>query len=311
MLNTLYRFVPSIREQLQDWEDGLSETDVDGSFLHENWNKDLKLFSTSEDGGHQILQVVPLKALPARINIRMSKDNEDHAMELIYRKNGLFIYKPAALFVFFVVLTCLVIRCVILCRGCNIPTSGIKSRAVVELTLRVTINNGRRREVKYRQSQEVLVDIPERITEHGLSSEITQSSGGSSDTSEGSENSGSFEDYGSSGSGDVEVSFSAIELSVHSRLIELHLYDGLFKVIPFDNKGQLKEAFNIRAQVVGWPPVKNYRKDVMAQKSTNEESEKAMAANTSRSNGTTFVKVSMDGAPYLRKVDFKLYKSYQ
>ncbi|GJX71476.1 hypothetical protein Tco_0308647 [Tanacetum coccineum] len=67
---------------------------------------------------------------------------------------------------------------------------------VVELTFRVTINNGRRREVKYRQSQEVLVDIPERITEHGLSSEITQSSGGSSDTSEGSENSGSFEDYG-------------------------------------------------------------------------------------------------------------------
>ncbi|GJX94212.1 CBS domain-containing protein CBSCBSPB1-like protein [Tanacetum coccineum] len=53
----------------------------------------------------------------------------------------------------------------------------------------------------FRKSQEVLVDIPERITEHGLSSEITQSSGGSSDTSEGSENSGSFEDYGSSGEG--------------------------------------------------------------------------------------------------------------
>nr|POF11929.1 dna damage-binding protein 1 [Quercus suber] len=30
------------------------------------------------------------------------------------------------------------------------------------------------------------------------------------------------------------------------RLIGLHLYDGLFKVIPFNNKGQLKEAFNIR-----------------------------------------------------------------
>ncbi|GJT02304.1 sucrose synthase [Tanacetum coccineum] len=66
-----------------------------------------------------------------------------------------------------------------------------------------------------------------------------------------------------------------------------------------------------KAQVVGWPPVQNYRKDVMAQKSTNEESEKAVAANTSGSNGATFVKVSMDGAPYLRKVDFKLYKSYQ
>ncbi|GKB83477.1 hypothetical protein Tco_0950372 [Tanacetum coccineum] len=67
------------------------------------------------------------------------------------------------------------------------------------MTLQVTINNGRRREVKYRQTQEVLVDIPERITEHGLSSEITQSLGGSSDTSEGSKNSGSFEDYRSSG----------------------------------------------------------------------------------------------------------------
>ncbi|GJZ88928.1 DNA damage-binding protein 1 [Tanacetum coccineum] len=30
------------------------------------------------------------------------------------------------------------------------------------------------------------------------------------------------------------------------RLIELHLYDGLFKVIPFNNNGLLKEAFNIR-----------------------------------------------------------------
>ncbi|GLT64999.1 hypothetical protein SLA2020_374570 [Shorea laevis] len=32
------------------------------------------------------------------------------------------------------------------------------------------------------------------------------------------------------------------------RLIGLHLYDQLFKVIPFDNKGQLKEAFNIRLE---------------------------------------------------------------
>ncbi|CAH2078400.1 unnamed protein product [Thlaspi arvense] len=32
------------------------------------------------------------------------------------------------------------------------------------------------------------------------------------------------------------------------RLVGLHLYDGLFKVIPFDNKGQLKEAFNIRLE---------------------------------------------------------------
>ncbi|XP_010552451.1 PREDICTED: auxin-responsive protein IAA14-like [Tarenaya hassleriana] len=58
-----------------------------------------------------------------------------------------------------------------------------------------------------------------------------------------------------------------------------------------------------KAQVVGWPPVRNYRKNMMAhQKSSAVEEEKAAAA---------FVKVSMDGAPYLRKVDLKMYKSYQ
>ncbi|KAL5750884.1 hypothetical protein ACOSP7_025487 [Xanthoceras sorbifolium] len=61
-LNGLYRFVPSIREQLQDWEDGLCESDADGSFLHENWNKDLRLFSHGEDGGQQLLQLFILRA---------------------------------------------------------------------------------------------------------------------------------------------------------------------------------------------------------------------------------------------------------
>lgn len=41
----------------QDWEDGLCECDADGSFLHENWNKDLRLFADGEDGGQQLLQV--------------------------------------------------------------------------------------------------------------------------------------------------------------------------------------------------------------------------------------------------------------
>ncbi|KAL7165058.1 hypothetical protein ACSBR2_040862 [Camellia fascicularis] len=56
LLNSLYRFVPTIREQLQDWEDGLCESDADGSFLHANWNKDLRLFSDGDDGGQQLLQ---------------------------------------------------------------------------------------------------------------------------------------------------------------------------------------------------------------------------------------------------------------
>ncbi|KAL8490950.1 hypothetical protein ACS0TY_022819 [Phlomoides rotata] len=62
-----------------------------------------------------------------------------------------------------------------------------------------------------------------------------------------------------------------------------------------------------KAQVVGWPPVRSFRKNIMAnQKSNSEESDKAAC-----SGGAAFVKVSMDGAPYLRKVDLKTYKSYQ
>ncbi|KAH0658540.1 auxin-responsive protein IAA14-like [Solanum tuberosum] len=61
-----------------------------------------------------------------------------------------------------------------------------------------------------------------------------------------------------------------------------------------------------KAQVVGWPPVRSFRKNIMSQKGNNnveisEKGEKTIA----------FVKVSMDGAPYLRKVDLKMYKSYQ
>ncbi|KAM5572983.1 hypothetical protein ABKV19_012830 [Rosa sericea] len=61
-LNSLYRFVTPIREQLKDWEDGLCESDADGSFLHDNWNKDLRLFSDGEDGGRQLLQLFILRA---------------------------------------------------------------------------------------------------------------------------------------------------------------------------------------------------------------------------------------------------------
>ncbi|GFZ04134.1 indole-3-acetic acid 7 [Actinidia rufa] len=45
-------------------------------------------------------------------------------------------------------------------------------------------------------------------------------------------------------------------------------------------------------QVVGWPPVRSYRKNMM------------------RKTGK-YVKVAVDGAPYLRKVDLEMYNSYQ
>ncbi|KAL4590528.1 hypothetical protein LXL04_003460 [Taraxacum kok-saghyz] len=61
-----------------------------------------------------------------------------------------------------------------------------------------------------------------------------------------------------------------------------------------------------KAQVVGWPPVRNYRKNVMAQKSNTDDQPEKVATSTA-----AFVKVSMDGAPYLRKVDLNMYTSYQ
>ncbi|MQL89500.1 hypothetical protein Taro_022081 [Colocasia esculenta] len=45
-----------------------------------------------------------------------------------------------------------------------------------------------------------------------------------------------------------------------------------------------------KAQVVGWPPVRSFRRNALK---------------------STYVKVAVDGAPYLRKVDLELYTGYQ
>ncbi|KAI3742634.1 hypothetical protein L1987_60325 [Smallanthus sonchifolius] len=55
-----------------------------------------------------------------------------------------------------------------------------------------------------------------------------------------------------------------------------------------------------KEQVVGWPPVRSYRKNILQVKKTEPETGSGM-----------YVKVSMDGAPYLRKLDLKMYKSYE
>ncbi|MQL88857.1 hypothetical protein Taro_021450 [Colocasia esculenta] len=46
-----------------------------------------------------------------------------------------------------------------------------------------------------------------------------------------------------------------------------------------------------KAQVVGWPPVRSFRKNAL--------------------KSCTYVKVAVDGAPYLRKVDLEQYGGYQ
>jgi auxin-responsive protein IAA len=80
-----------------------------------------------------------------------------------------------------------------------------------------------------------------------------------------------------------------------------------------------------RAQVVGWPPVRSYRKSCFQAAATKSKAKKAeeasstnnapsaaaTAAPANASAGGSFVKVSMDGAPYLRKVDMRMYKDYR
>ena len=61
--------------------------------------------------------------------------------------------------------------------------------------------------------------------------------------------------------------------------------------------------------MVGWPPVRNYRKNTLAASASKSKAPAEEAA--SGGGGPMYVKVSMDGAPYLRKVDIKMYSSYE
>lgn len=51
--------------------------------------------------------------------------------------------------------------------------------------------------------------------------------------------------------------------------------------------------------MVGWPPVRAFRKNCLSAKKPEGEAE------------GMYVKVGMDGAPYLRKVDVKMYQGYK
>ncbi|KAL5227187.1 hypothetical protein ABZP36_015452 [Zizania latifolia] len=63
-----------------------------------------------------------------------------------------------------------------------------------------------------------------------------------------------------------------------------------------------------KAQVVGWPPIRSYRKNTMA---TNQLKSSKEDVDAKQGQGFLYVKVSMDGAPYLRKVNLKTYKNYK
>ncbi|KAL6568102.1 Iaa15p [Orobanche hederae] len=58
-----------------------------------------------------------------------------------------------------------------------------------------------------------------------------------------------------------------------------------------DEASAVTQSSTSKAQVVGWPPVRSYRRNMM--------------------KSCKFVKVAVDGAPYLRKVDLEIYTGYK
>ncbi|KAJ1294472.1 hypothetical protein BS78_01G148800 [Paspalum vaginatum] len=80
-----------------------------------------------------------------------------------------------------------------------------------------------------------------------------------------------------------------------------------------------------KAQAVGWPPVRSFRKNMLAVQSSSQSQSQHKGGGDTDGGGNKsssgagagaaafviLVKVSMDGAPYLRKVDLRMYGSYQ
>ncbi|GJM96922.1 hypothetical protein PR202_ga13798 [Eleusine coracana subsp. coracana] len=70
-----------------------------------------------------------------------------------------------------------------------------------------------------------------------------------------------------------------------------------------------------KVQVVGWPPVRAYRKNAFHHAAAKEEvtttTKLLQQQHQGSGGGGLFVKVCMDGAPYLRKVDLRTYAGYR
>ncbi|XP_042056566.1 auxin-responsive protein IAA27-like [Salvia splendens] len=73
------------------------------------------------------------------------------------------------------------------------------------------------------------------------------------------------------------------------------------------NEAAANTAPASKAQVVGWPPIRSFRKNSLA---TNTPKKEDVGGKSGMGTGCLYVKVSMDGAPYLRKIDLKTYCSY-
>uniref|UniRef100_A0A2P2NZZ2 Auxin-responsive protein n=1 Tax=Rhizophora mucronata TaxID=61149 RepID=A0A2P2NZZ2_RHIMU len=74
--------------------------------------------------------------------------------------------------------------------------------------------------------------------------------------------------------------------------------DNCINVLNNEKKGHQETPPLSKPQVVGWPPIRSYRKNCLQAKKTEVEA------------AGIFVKVRLDGAPFLRKIDLKVYKAY-
>ncbi|XP_004503453.1 auxin-responsive protein IAA27 [Cicer arietinum] len=76
------------------------------------------------------------------------------------------------------------------------------------------------------------------------------------------------------------------------------------KPLHDNNKPQIS-APAAKAQVVGWPPIRSFRKNSMVSQPQKND------ADAEAKSECLYVKVSMEGAPYLRKVDLNNFSSYR
>ncbi|KAJ1393530.1 PB1 domain [Sesbania bispinosa] len=74
---------------------------------------------------------------------------------------------------------------------------------------------------------------------------------------------------------------------------------------PLHEKKPQISAPAAKAQVVGWPPIRSFRKNSMATQAQKND------ADAEAKSGCLYVKVSMEGAPYLRKVDLNSFSTYR
>lgn len=92
---------------------------------------------------------------------------------------------------------------------------------------------------------------------------------------------------------DAEHQVSVVNKKNEKKRAFSEIDDGVGDENSSSGGGDRKMETN-KSQVVGWPPVCSYRK----KNSMNEGASKM------------YVKVSMDGAPFLRKIDLGLHKGY-